>query len=136
MANAFATKLRQILFDRNMNCTDLARLIWKTEYVTPSTGQKTVKGKEQVAKYVRGAIRPSRERYKQILEALNLTPADLPLRGASSRSVSNDKNSEQLKLNLLAPNNSRNVPKAKSASINDLIAAMERLTQALNKLAD
>lgn len=123
----FAARLSAVLDERGMNAADLARLAFNNRKRVDKYGRETVWGKEQMATYVSGRRFPSPARYKEIVEALKLTPEELPRvrnRGRPRRLADRD----QLTLDLPVSN--------KSATNRELIEALNRLTDAVNKLTN
>lgn len=116
MSKEFGNRLKLLLEERSMMVDDLAFLIFNKRTLDARTGKKISYGRGQVYKYLQGHVLPSRPRYYAILKGLNLKPADLPLPNAYKRDA------------LSAPNN--------SATMRELIEALDRLTIAVNKLAN
>jgi transcriptional regulator with XRE-family HTH domain len=159
---SFGIRLREILAERGMSQSDLARLVFNDVHVGKD-GKERVRGKEQISNYISGNSKPSFERYHVLLKALQLTPRDLPIKGTrrlrpqkygnkdsvvltdvndSTVSVARRFNMfpltrRQGSLDLSAPEVKVNVAAAKSSpDMGDLIAALDRLTNAINKLAN
>lgn len=124
----FCTRLQAVLDERGLTPDAFARMLFNNEtYVRETTGEVITRGKGQVYKYLNGSVIPTKPRYRLILSTLGLTANDLPLSKSKPRRKSmTDEN--QLKLDLPTTN--------KRANMRDLVAALNRLTDAVNKLAN
>jgi Cro/C1-type HTH DNA-binding domain len=73
----FAKALRDAMASRQMNASDLAKMIWGT--VTDPRGYKVAKNRDRIGTYLAGTGYPSRESMAKLCEALGMQASDFPV---------------------------------------------------------
>lgn len=72
---SFGRRLRQLLDEKGMNYSDLARLVWgKT---TTKNGYEVAKNRDRISVYVAGKAAPDARNLKKIADVLGVEVADL-----------------------------------------------------------
>lgn len=74
----FGDRLANVLMDKKLTQTDLARLVFNEPGVD-NRGYDIWKGKDRISSYINNRQRPSPRNYRKILEVLEMTPEELPL---------------------------------------------------------
>lgn len=73
---AFGKRLHNLLIDRGMSQSDLARLVFG-ETRPDNRGYEVVVGKDRISSYIRGKTTPTPGTLKKIADALKMTPEEL-----------------------------------------------------------
>lgn len=73
---AFGKRLHNLLVEKGMSQSDLARLVF-AETRTDNRGYGVVVGKDRISSYIRGKTTPSPQTLKKIADALRTTPEEL-----------------------------------------------------------
>lgn len=136
----FAEHLRAAFTKRGLTVDDVAFKIWGVKYIDPITGREIVKNREQINAYLRGQHRPCKKRFYAMLDMLGIPHDEIPWRVRPRVFL---KNKDQLPLDLPAPV-VHPEPEAEAAPktmgmvsvMEELIEALNRLTVAVNKLAE
>lgn len=72
----FSKRLWNILTEKNMSQTELAKRVWNDKRVD-ARGYESWAGRDLISSYIRGKTQPSPQVLARIAKALNTTPEDL-----------------------------------------------------------
>ena len=72
----FSKRLWNILNEKNMSQTELAKRVWN-EKRTDANGYESWKGRDLISSYIRGRSQPSPQVLKRIADVLHVTPESL-----------------------------------------------------------